>query len=321
MTRRFKPLDTTQLKTYPLSGRKSKTALNDFARPWTKGADFKTFLAGLPKILAGTDLKKVISAVATAVSKENTVVWGMGAHVIKVGLNRVVIDLMERGVVSALALNGAGIIHDLELAMAGKTSEDVDASLGQGRFGMVQDTCDFYNQAMEKWDNRTEGLGTWIGKSIVDKGLPHQQESILAAGARLDIPVTVHVALGTDILHVHPGFNPDRTGNATHADFKTFASVVAALENGVYLNVGSAVILPEIFLKAVTLARNLGHPLNRFTTVNMDFIQHYRPTTNVVNRPTAKGGKGYTLIGHHEILIPLLAAGVIEQIDDPEPSR
>ncbi|MBC8443629.1 MAG: deoxyhypusine synthase family protein [Deltaproteobacteria bacterium] len=320
MTRAFKPLDATQLKTYPLSERKSKTVLEDFARPWTKGSDFKTFLEGLPNILAGTDLIDVVSAVATAVSNQKTVVLGMGAHVIKVGLNRVVIDLMERGVVSALALNGAGIIHDLELAMSGKTSEDVDASLDQGQFGMVQDTCDYYNQVMEKWDSRAKGLGQWIGKSIVDSALLYRQESILAAGARLDIPVTVHVAMGTDILHMHPGFNPDRTGNATHADFKTFASVVATLENGVYLNVGSAVILPEIFLKAVTLVRNLGHPLNRFTTVNMDFIQHYRPTTNVVNRPTAKGGKGYTLIGHHEILVPLLAAGIIEQIDNAEPN-
>ncbi len=320
MTQAFKPLDTTKLKTYPLSERKSKTVLEDFARPWIQGSDFRSFLTGLPNILAGTDLIDVISAVARAVSSRKTVALGMGAHVIKVGLNRIVIDLLERGVVSALALNGAGIIHDLELAMSGKTSEDVEASLGQGRFGMVQDTCDFYNRAMEQWDSRARGLGQWIGKAILDSALPYRNESILAAGARLGIPVTVHVAMGTEILHMHSGLSPDRTGKATHADFKTFAAVVATLENGVYLNVGSAVILPEIFLKAVTLARNLGHPLNRFTTVNMDFIRHYRPTTNVVNRPTAKGGNGYTLIGHHEILFPLLAAGVIEQIGDPEPN-
>jgi deoxyhypusine synthase len=317
MTPTFKPLNQKQLKTYPLSKRKSKVILNDFAKPWVKGSDFKTFLESLPNILAGTHLVDVISAVAKAFLNQKTVVLGMGAHVIKVGLGPIIIDLMERGVVSALALNGAGIIHDLELALSGKTSEDVDASLDQGHFGMASDTCDFYNQSIEKWDRRAKGLGQRIGKAIIDNSLPHQEDSILAAGARLGIPVTIHVAFGTDILHMHPAFNPEQTGKATYADFQTFAAVVATLENGVYLNIGSAVILPEIFLKAVTLARNLGYPLKRFTTVNMDFIQHYRPTTNVVNRPTAKGGKGYTLVGHHEILIPLLAAGIIEQIGNP----
>jgi len=314
MTPTFKSLNPKRLKTYPLSKRKSKVVLNDFAKPWKKGSDFKTFLESLPKILAGSHLVDIISAVATAFSNQKTVVLGMGAHVIKVGLNPIIIDLMERGVVSALALNGAGIIHDLELALSGKTSEDVDASLNQGHFGMVRDTCDFYNQAIEKLDSRAKGLGQWIGKAIIDNRLPHKEDSLLAAGARLGIPVTIHVAFGTDILHMHPAFNPEQTGKATYADFQTFAAVVATLENGVYLNIGSAVILPEIFLKAGTLVRNLGYPLKRFTTVNMDFIQHYRPTTNVVNRPTAKGGKGYTLVGHHEILIPLLAAGIIEQI-------
>ncbi len=317
MTPPFKPLNPKPLKTYPLSERKSKVVLEDFAKPWKQGSDFKTFLECLPNILAGTHLVEIISAVATAFSNQKTVALGMGAHVIKVGLSPIIIDLMERGVISALALNGAGIIHDLELALSGKTSEDVDTSLNQGHFGMASDTCDFYNQSIEKLKNRPIGLGQWIGKSIIDNRLPHQEESLLAAGARLDIPVTVHVAFGTDILHMHPAFNPEQTGRATHTDFQTFASVVATLEQGVYLNIGSAVILPEIFLKAITLVRNLGYPLKRFTTVNMDFIQHYRPTTNVVNRPTAKGGKGYNLVGHHEILIPLLAAGIIEQIHSP----
>jgi hypothetical protein len=238
----------------------------------------------------------------------------MGAHVIKVGLNPIVIDLMERGVITSVAMNGAGIIHDLELAMLGQTSEDVAAALNDGSFGMARETGTFLADALSETGKNTGGLGLTVGRVILAKKLPLMDKSILAAGARLGIPVTVHVAIGTDIIHMHPGFDPAKAGAATHHDFRLLASIVATLEKGVYLNVGSAVILPEIFLKATTLVRNLGHTLADFTTVNLDFIKHYRPLTNVINRPTAKGGRGINLVGHHEILLSLIAAGVIEEI-------
>ena len=239
----------------------------------------------------------------------------MGAHVIKVGLNPIVIDLMERRLITGVAMNGAGIIHDVELAMVGRTSEDVAAALDDGSFGMARETCTFLSEAITSARDKSTGLGEAVGRTILEKQLPLMEKSILAAGARLGIPVTVHVAIGTDILHMHPGFDPQATGAATHLDFRLFSSIVATLDKGVYLNVGSAVILPELFLKATTLVRNLGYTLEDFTTVNLDFIKHYRPLTNVVNRPTAKGGRGINLVGHHEILIPLIAAGIIEEID------
>jgi hypothetical protein len=213
-----------------------------------------------------------------------------------------------------VAMNGAGIIHDVELAMVGQTSEDVAAALEDGSFGMARETCALLAEALDAGPDNDTGLGAAVGRIILDKRLPLADQSILAAGARLGIPVTVHVAIGTDIIHMHPGFDARQTGAASHRDFRLFASVVSTLEKGVYLNVGSAVILPEIFLKATTLVRNLGHPLKNFTTVNLDFVKHYRPLTNVINRPTAKGGQGINLVGHHEILLPLIAAGVIEEI-------
>lgn len=311
----FKPIDNTDIKTFSLFERESKVSTDDFAKPWEKGGDFKDFLDKLPNILAGDHLKDVISSIVSAFFKKKTIVFGLGAHVIKVGLNPVVIDLMKRGVVSAIALNGAGIIHDLELAMTGKTSEDVASSIENGTFGMARETCDFLNDAVQEAKNRTIGLGQGVGRHILEKNLPFFENSILATGARLGIPVTVHVAIGTDIIHMHPGFDAGNTGEASYRDFMTFTSVIATLERGVYLNIGSAVILPEVFLKAVALARNLGHQLNKFTTVNMDFNRHYRPLTNVVNRPTSKGGKGFNLVGHHEIMLPLIAAGIIEELN------
>ena len=314
MPQKFKPIDLSRVKTYPLSQRKSKVSTTDFGKTWQKGARFKEFLDRLHDILDGSHLKTVISAIADAFQKEKTIVFAMGAHVIKVGLTPIVIDLMERGIITAVAMNGAGIIHDLELAMAGQTSEDVSASLGDGTFGMAHETGAFLCDAISLAGEKSAGLGETIGSAIIEKGLLYSGHSILASGARLGIPVTVHVAFGTDILHMHPGFDANAAGEATHRDFRTFASVIGTLEGGVYLNVGSAVILPEVFLKAVTLTRNLGHHLDQFTTVNMDFIRHYRPMTNVVNRPTARGGQGFNLTGHHEIMLPLIAAGVIEAI-------
>jgi len=314
MKKPIRPIDLNHVKTSPLLKRKSLVALDDAARPWQRGARFSDFLDSLPSILAGNHVRTVVAAIAAAVHHEKNVVLGMGAHVIKVGLNPVVVDLMERGIVSAVAMNGAGIIHDFELAMTGRTSEDVAASLKAGGFGMAEETAVFLCEAIQFAGQREIGLGEAAGRSIADNNLPFADRSILAAGARLGLPVTVHVAIGTDIIHMHPQFNPAAAGEATHRDFRTFAGVVADLEGGVYLNVGSAVILPEIFLKAVSLARNLGHRLEKFTTVNMDFITHYRPLTNVVRRPTALGGQGFNLVGHHEILLPLLAAGVIEAL-------
>ena len=316
MPKTFKPIDLTNLKTYPLSERKSKVAASDFANIHKKGLSFEDFLNNLPHILAGSDIRAVISAIVTASKGKKTICLGMGAHVIKVGLNPVVIDLMERGIITAVAMNGAGIIHDLELAVSGKTSEDVGDSLDSGSFGMAQETAVYLGNAAQMAEEKTIGLGAAVGQTIINKKLPLKELSILAAGARLNIPVTVHVAIGTDIIHMHPEFDPKQTGEATHKDFRLFASVVSTLEHGVYLNVGSAVILPEVFLKALTLARNLGKSVKNFTTVNMDFNQHYRPMTNVVKRPTRSGGKGYHLTGHHELMLPLIAAGIIEQLDN-----
>jgi hypothetical protein len=315
MAKKFQPLDLRHIKTYSLSDRPSKVKADDFARIWQKGSSLRVFLDSLPDILAGRDLRDVISAIATARADSRTIIFGLGAHVIKVGLNPVIIDLMERGIITCIAMNGAGIIHDAELAMIGQTSEDVSAALGDGSFGMARETCGFLGDAIKTVQGKNTGLGEAVGQAIIDQQLPMMDQSILAAGVRLDIPVTVHVAIGTDIIHMHPGFDPQKTGAATHRDFRQFASVVATLEKGVYLNVGSAVILPEIFLKATTLARNLGYPLNEFTTVNLDFIKHYRPLTNVIARPTAGGGQGIGIVGHHEILLPLIAAGVIELLE------
>ncbi|MBU0986261.1 MAG: hypothetical protein KKH68_03315 [Proteobacteria bacterium] len=314
MSKSFKPLDLSGVKTYPLSERTSKVSTADFAKIWKKGCDFKDFLDSLPDILAGGHIKAVVTAIASAFQNKKTVLWAMGAHVIKVGLNPVVIDLMERGIITAVAMNGAGIIHDLELAMIGQTSEDVGPALQNGTFGMARETCEFINSAIRQAGKTSAGLGESVGLSIIENNLPHAKHSILAAGVRLGIPVTVHIAIGTDIIHMHPAFDAHTAGSASHRDFRTFAAVISTLEGGVFLNVGSAVILPEVFLKAVTLVRNLGYTLEDFTAVNLDFIRHYRPMTNVVHRPTTKGGQGFHLTGHHEILVPLIAAGVIEQI-------
>ncbi|MBW1644477.1 MAG: hypothetical protein JRJ76_16745 [Deltaproteobacteria bacterium] len=316
MTHTFKPIDLANIKTVSLSKRKSKVTVDDFAKPLKKGSSIKNFLDNLPDILAGKNVRSVISAIANASLNNKIVLFGMGAHVIKVGLNPIVIDLMERGIISAVAMNGAGIIHDLEVALDGKTSEEVNESIDDGSFGMTRETCDFIGKAITAADKNSKGLGESVGQIILENDLKFKDKSILAAGNRLGIPITIHIAIGTDIIHMHPDFDPKSAGLASHRDFRTFASIVSALEGGVYLNVGSAVLLPEVFLKAITLVRNLGHDLKRFTTVNMDFIQHYRPLTNVVNRPTQKGGQGFNLVGHHEIMLPIIAAGVIEEIDE-----
>ncbi len=301
-----------RLKTYSLKDRKSKVSLKDFARPWIPGNTFGFFLETLPNLLGAKDFRAVVKAMLAARQAGKTLHWSMGAHVIKVGLNPVLIALMKEGFVSALSLNGAGIIHDTELAMVGQTSEDVDRELGRGTFGMSRETAHFLNRSISKGAEKGLGLGEAVGDALLGSKFPFLSHSLLAMARQMDIPVTVHVAIGTDIIHLHPSMDARATGQASHKDFQTFCSVVRTLENGVFLNVGSAVILPEVFLKAVTLVRNLGYPLNHFTTVNMDFIRHYRASTNVVHRPTLEGGKGYYLIGHHELMVPLLAAALLE---------
>src|SRR5512144_479220 len=309
----MKKIDPSKIKTYSLRGRNSKVLIGDSSRPHKKGSSVRDFFDCLPDILASRHLKDVAAAVAQARKDKRPVMLGMGAHAIKVGLNPVIIDLMERGIVTSLALNGAGIIHDFELAFIGQTSEDVDQEILSGAFGMAEETGSMLNQAI-KSATENEGIGAAVGRMIQAGDFPYKDQSLLAAGSRLEVPVTVHVAIGTDIIHMHPSFDGKATGAAAHRDFLAFCSLVSDLEGGVYINLGSAVLLPEIFLKAVTLCRNLGHTLQHFTTVNMDFSQHYRPNTNVVRRPTQGGGRGFALTGHHEIMLPLLAASIIEAL-------
>ncbi len=310
----FKPLDYNKLRTYSIASRKSLVDIKDFSSPWQKGGSFTQFLNTLPSILAGKDLRCVIQAVSTAARNNRQVCFAMGGHVIKTGMSPILIDLMEKKVLTLVAMNGSGIVHDLETAMTGQTSEDVAATLGSGSFGMAKETSAFLNQAIADAKKEKTGLGRAVGRMILKENLDYINLSLTASAAALDIPLTVHVAIGTDIIHMHPDFDGAACGAASHYDFKLFAARIAQLEKGVFINAGSAVIMPEIFLKAVTLVRNLGHVLDDFTTVNLDFIRHYRPMTNVVNRPTLGKGRGYAIVGHHEILIPLIAAGVIEQI-------
>ncbi|HLG21706.1 MAG TPA: hypothetical protein VI382_02740 [Candidatus Manganitrophaceae bacterium] len=309
-----KGLPWEKLKTYSIQNRPSKVRKEDLASPLPDGAGVKEFLGALPNILAAKDLREVIAAMAAAHRRGKGIVLAMGAHVIKVGLNPLIIDLMERGIVSAVALNGAGIIHDFELAYIGQTSEDVAAELEDGSFGMAEETAAVLNGAIAKGVAEGIGIGEAVGKRILAGNYSFSQYSILAAGARLGVPVTVHVAIGTDIIHMHPSADGAAIGEGSLRDFRLYTETVADLEGGVYLNVGSAVLLPEIFLKALAVARNLGRTVQNFTVVNMDFIQHYRPLTNVVKRPTQKHGKGYALTGHHEIMFPLLVAGLLAEL-------
>jgi deoxyhypusine synthase len=273
------------------------------------------FFNSLPGILAGKDFSEVVERIAKAFRQNRMILLGMGAHPIKVGLNPILINLMEKGLLKGIAINGACLIHDVEIAMTGHTSEEVDEELSKGTFGMVKETHETINHAIQEGAQKGWGIGESIGRKILSEKFPYKQLSFLAAGQKLGIPITVHIAIGTDINHMGPSADGSAIGKGSLQDFRTFASLVAQLEKGVFINLGSAVILPEVFLKALALARNLEHPLINLTTVNMDFIHHYRPSLNVVKRPTLKGGKGYTLIGHHELMFPLLAAAVLEKIN------
>ncbi len=314
-SKRWEPLSFEGLQTTSLMDRPSKVTVDDFCRPWQAGGDLSQFMDRLPDILAASLLKQAVAALVGAVRGGRTLLLGMGAHPIKVGLNPVLVDAFRRRIFTGLALNGACIIHDVEVALAGKTSEDVAAHLGHGEFGTARETAELIHGAAAKAHARgTIGLGQAVGEELLECGAPFSHLSLLATAAQIEMPVTVHVALGTDIIHMHPAMDGAAMGALSYRDFRLFTRLVSTLELGVYLNLGSAVILPEVFLKAVSVARNLGYSMERLTTINMDFQRQYRSQVNVVERPTAGTGRGITLIGHHEIMFPLLMAAVIEQL-------
>jgi len=309
------PIDLSGLKTVPLQSRGGKVRVADFAAVYRNGAGVAAWLDSLPHILAADSLRAVVAAIAAARARGRAIVWGLGGHVIKCGLAPVMIDLMQRGYATAFAMNGAAAIHDFEIALAGHTSEDVEAVLPDGRFGAAEETGREMNAAISAGDRDALGMGEALGRRLDEIADPaHAPASLVLQAWRVAAPVTVHVAIGTDTPHMHPAADAAAIGSTTHRDFRLLCSLVARLnDGGVYLNVGSAVVLPEVFLKAVSAVRNLGHPLANFTTVNLDFVQHYRPKVNVVERPHAgSGGAGYALTGHHELLVPLLVACLIE---------
>ena len=310
----FPPLDFANIRTYPLRERDNKVQAGNLAKVWQPGGNFAQFFDSLPRILAGADFHAVVAATVNAVRNQRPVILMLGAHVVKCGLNPILIDLLRRGIVNAIALNGAGAIHDFELALIGETSEDVQHGLDDGSFGMGDETGRLMNSALAAGVQQGIGAGRALGEAIVQGTFRRKDLSLLHAGVSGNIPVTVHIAIGTDIIHQHPTTDGAVLGEASYLDFQKFTAAVAQLEGGVLLNVGSAVILPEVFLKALTIARNLGNTVDHFTTATFDMQRHYRPTENVVKRPTHKGGHGYYLIGHHELLVPLWAAAVLEQL-------
>jgi len=310
----IRPIDFTHLKTVPLAVRGGKVRVEDFASVYAKGTGVAGWLDSLPKILAGEAFPAIVEALARARANRKAILWGLGGHVIKCGLAPVLSDLMRRGYATGFAMNGSAAIHDFEIAIAGHTSEDVESVLPDGSFGTAEETGREMNQAISCGARDGIGIGEALGRKLAENSVPHGDASLLAAAYRSAVPVTVHVAMGTDTPHTHPAADPAAIGRATHHDFRLFCSLVAGMhDGGVYLNVGSAVVMPEVFLKALSAVRNLGHPLTNFTTVNFDFLQQYRPRVNVVERPHAKsGGRGYSVTGHHELMLPLLAAALIE---------
>jgi hypothetical protein len=316
----IQPITLGAVRTYPLASRKSKVSAPDFAKPTGANVPLTKFLDSLPDILAAEDLRNLLGAIHSARKGRKTILWGIGGHVIKVGLGPVLIDLMKRGFVSGIAMNGAALIHDFEIALAGSTSEDVEAGIGEGQFGMAEETGKYLNE-IAKLSQRIrigygEAAGQFLNSGIID--VKHADSSVLVAAYKHCIPVTIHLAIGTDIPHMNPTADGAALGDATYRDFRLFCALVQQMHpGGVYLNWGSAVLLPEIFLKAVSVVRNLGVPLRPITTANFDFIQHYRPLQNVVKRPTASGSNGrgpqshgYAITGHHELLLPLVAAAL-----------
>ena len=312
-----KPFDLNRIKTYPLKDRPSKVEIGNFCRPHTKGGTLSEFLGSLPALLGAQKLKELAQSIVRARANRRCIIWGMGGHVIKVGLAPAVVDLMDKGLVTALAMNGSCLVHDFEIAIIGSTSEDVGTQIQTGAFGMAEETGYGINQAINEGVADGLGIGESLGRYLLKINPAFGPYSLLLQAYLRKIPVTVHVTIGADIIHNHPNASPSHIGEGSHRDFRLLAEMIAGLNGGgVYLNCGSAVTLPEVFLKCVTLVRNSGLQLQDFTTANLDFIQHYRPTENVIKRPVANGGNGIALTGHHEIMIPLLAAWLNELIDD-----
>ena len=311
----FQPIDLENIKTYELASRPSKVMLDDFARPVEADASLKDFLARLPDVLAVKNLREIAARIRRAKELNKPVIWGIGGHVVKTGLAPVLIDLMRRGFVSAIAANGSVLVHDTEIALVGFTSEDVDATIATGDFGAARETGEILNAAAKSGAGDRIGLGEAMGREVSRKSAPNAAKSLLCQSYANKIPFTAHLTVGADIGHFHSSCDGAALGATSHTDFRLLCSLVRELNGGgVYLNIGSAVTMPEIFLKTVTVVRNLGFELQDFTTANFDFIQHYRPLTNVVRRPTANGaGRGFSVTGHHEIMIPLLAAEIICQ--------
>jgi len=307
------PISLDKIKRHSLKERKSKIKVQSFAHPYN-GGTLLDWLDSLSDILSAKDLKEIVKAIAKAAVQNKMIILGMGAHPIKLGLSPIIINLMKKGVIKAIATNGACIIHDTEIAMIGHTSEDVAEELKSGRFGMAKETAQFLNHLISKAYKEGMGLGEAVGKSILEENLPYKEFSIFANAYELNIPATVHVAIGTDIIHMHPETDPAAIGATSHTDFRIFAKLVSKLEHGIFINLGSAVIIPEVFLKALSLVRNLGYNVYEFTTVNLDFNRQYRAITNVVERPTMNRGKGFHITGHNEIMFPLIAALVTEYI-------
>ena len=312
MSKKYKPISLKDIKTCKLRSRKSKVQLDRVGKAFS-GGSLKSFLSSLPDILAVKDFRSVVDAVVKAGKNNRPVILGMGAHPVKVGLSPIIINLMENRVITAVAMNGACIVHDFELSLMGHTSEDVDIELCKGTFGMAEETGRDLNRAIKAGVQKGFGIGKSVGEYILKSKANYKGLSILSAASQLNIPATVHVALGTDIIHMHPAADGRSIGEGSLRDFRLFSSVVSDLKGGVYINLGSAVIMPEVFLKAIAVTRNLKYDVKDFTTVNMDFIQHYRARENVLRRPVLSGGKSYALTGHHEIMFPLLAAAVMEE--------
>ncbi len=309
----LRPLSLENVSTYPLASRPSKVTVKDFAQPLKDDSSLRDFLQSLPDILAVRSLRDLAAQIRRARELHKPIIWGIGGHVIKTGLADVIADLMRRGYVTGIAANGSVLVHDAEIALVGSTSEDVEATLGAGAFGAAEETGRLLNDAAREGARDGLGLGEAMGRALLALDPPHKVHSLLCTAYEMRVPFTAHVVIGADIAHFHKSVDGASLGATTHTDFRLLAELVRRMDcGGVYLNIGSAVILPEIFLKAITLVRNLGHPLADLTTANFDFIQQYRPLMNVVRRPTADGaGRGYSITGHHELTIPLLAAELL----------
>jgi deoxyhypusine synthase len=309
----LRPLSLDGVKTYSLAFRPSKIRVKDFADPISEESSLSDYLASLPNILAVQSLRELAARIQRARELRKPIIWGIGGHVIKTGLAPIIIDLMRHGFVTAIAANGSVLVHDAEIAMAGSTSEDVDASLGTGAFGGAEETGKLLNDAARYGARASLGLGEAMGRALMASAPKYEDSSLLCVAYKMRAPFTAHVTIGGDIAHFHRNADGAALGATSHTDFRLLAELVRHMnDGGVFLNIGSSVVLPEVFLKCVTLVRNLGHPLAGITTANFDFIQSYRPLTNVVRRPTADGaGSGFAITGHHELTIPLLAAQLI----------